>query len=218
MEDRDEPQLVAEIKSVQCSLNISRGRYDEAIRLNSEAFKLYSRSANPLGEARVRVSRGIIYHAAGLPKRAFAPTVAALRVAKMLDAEELRLLIYMNLIVFASDIDDLASAGLWLGSARPLFAEASSRIRQQFDWVEGVYLVASGSYREAREKLKGLRSQFSSLNMLGHLSTVSLDLARIELRLGNRSEARAFLECVLDICGSLDIEHQRKEALALLED
>lgn len=207
----DRPAESGEILSMQATLRRWQRRFEDALELASAAIPLLQASGQSEQLARTYLLRGIVNRELGDFEAAVADNELALTLVDADRLQALRLTAHFNLTRVLVD------------SGSPRAEQAISTLRRvaqetpraqelgSVDWLEGLFAASRERWGAAMEHLEAARRDLESRGRSELLAVLSLDLAQVALRRGERQEARTSVERALPVFQALAV---REEYLA----
>ncbi|HJX29760.1 MAG TPA: hypothetical protein VJ885_17800 [Thermoanaerobaculia bacterium] len=213
-QDPVERALYLDLRS---SLLRAQRRFDEALKVLSEAAAIFRQHGHPHRAGRSLVKMSTVHHCAGDVVGAIPLLFKALRLIDPEKEPRLLLSAHHNLI------DDLAEAGCFIEAQKlyrqtlPLyrdFPDASTQNRRK--WVKGKIFLGLGQVQRAESLFLAAREGFITDGVSYDVALVSLDLASVYARQGRTSDLRRIAEEMLPIFSSLQIQREALAALSFL--
>lgn len=208
--------LEARVYDLEASMRADQKRLAEACALYREASRLYAEAGDSHLVARTQINLG---RAEGYAKNfpaAISGLYFGLMGADLAREPGLGLTGAHNLILFLAEAGHPTVAAHLLKILRPLhdlrpLDNEILRLR----WMEGRLLAALLRAEEARELLDGVRKGFVALDFAYDAALAALDVAGVELQLGNRSRVRQLALEMVPVFQSREIHREARAALAL---
>ena len=213
-QDPVERALCLDLRS---SLLRAQRRFDEALKILSEAASIFRQHGHPHRAGRSLVKMSTVHHCAGDMAGAIPLLFKALRLIDPEKEPRLLLSAHHNLI------DDLAEAGRFIEAQKlyrqtlPLyrdFPDASTQNRRK--WVKGKISLGLGQMQRAESLFLVAREGFVADGVSYDVALISLDLALIYARQGRTTDLKRIAEEMLPIFSSLQIQREALAALAFL--
>jgi tetratricopeptide (TPR) repeat protein len=213
-----EPDVLAEVDSLEGSLRRDQRRFGESERLLNRAAAHWAAGHDALGLARTLLTLGSLHFHRGRAAEALAHAEAALRTLPSAAPARLRLCAEHNRVDYLCDLEHYDVAFELLAEARPLYDEhADAWTRLRLAWVEGRIARGLGEPERAREKLEAARDGFRAADAAYDTALVSLELAQLHLEEGRPADARALAAETVALFRALEVPREAALALAQLE-
>ncbi len=211
-----DPLVEGRVRDLEASLRVSQRRFKEGIDLYREASRLYAEVGDSHLVARTQINLG---RAEGYAKN-FPAAISGLHFglmsADLAREPGLGLTGAHNLVLFVAEAGYPAVAAHLLRILRPLHdLRPLDNDILRLRWMEGRLLAALLRAQEARELLEGVRKGFVALDLAYDAALAALDVAAVELQLGNRSRVRELALEMVPVFQSREIHREARAALAL---
>ncbi|MFP3938730.1 MAG: hypothetical protein ACLF0P_00340 [Thermoanaerobaculia bacterium] len=212
-----DPLEEAELASLTASFLRDRGRLWEALRASDREIQLSREAGDAHGEGRALLRRSTVLR----ELKAVAEALQGLRTAEKLfniaQEPRLKFLAVNNLAVYLSDRGRSEDALRFASKARRLGKEIAGAIDcLRSLWSEGRIYRSIGQSPPARSRFEAARDEFTQLGIPVEAALVSLDLARLRLEEGRRSEAARLAREALPVFATRNIPRETRTALQLL--
>ncbi len=209
----------AEILGFRASLRNTQGRFDEARRLLSRAFRLYQQVGDRHQQGRTLILKGMVVGEGGGLKDGI--TLLRKGLARIdADAEpRLTLAARHNLIWFLNDLGRHAQAETVLDESRPLYLAVGNRMHLvRLRWLEGRIALGLDRLDDARQSLSLARDAFLQQEIAFDAAMVSLDLAMVHARLGEVSEVKRIVVEIVPVFQACQVNPEAIAALLLFRE
>jgi len=183
--------LHARIASLESSLLVDQGRFEEAVELLDRARNRISRLDETQLEARLLVSKGVAlsYYE---PALAIEAHRAALPLIDASENPRLALCAKQGIIYCLNAVGRGQEALVRLHQARSLFDQFSDRWSQlNYRWTEARITFDLGQVAEAEVAFRGLWQEALDLGLHLETALIVLDLMEVEISLGHYQRAAA---------------------------
>lgn len=170
------------------SLRLFHREFEAATALAAEAAGCYRSAGNLRGESAAAVKLGIAHIYAGNPESAFEPLQAGLDLAQRCDAEDLARAATNNLVRCFIDLGRPIAAYLLFMRAQAVFEVCEDTLHLlKWQWQGAMIERDLGLLPAAAARLLEVREGFLERGLRVEVADVSLDLAEVYLRLGDRA-------------------------------
>jgi tetratricopeptide (TPR) repeat protein len=184
----DDPEVHAEICSLEASLRQDQRRFDEAQKLLSRAVLLHRQALSGVGVAKALIQKGAVHRGKGEVAEALACLEEAAGVLGDEERSDLRLCAVSNRALCLCDLDRHDEAKALVEEHRDLYDVAGDDwARLRLAWLEGRIAHGLGE-AAAEEHLETARRGFLAAGNDFNAALVSLDLAVLYLEQGRRQE------------------------------
>lgn len=183
--------LYARIASLESSLLVDKGRFEEAVELLDRARNRIARLDETQLEARLLVSKGVAlsYYE---PALAIEAQREALPLIDSSENPRLALCAKQGMIASLNAIGRSQEALVRLHQTRSLFDQFSDRWSQlNYRWTEARITFDLGQVAEAEVALRGLWQEALDLGLHLETALIVLDLMEVEISLGHYQRAAA---------------------------
>jgi len=187
----DDPEVHAEICSLQASLLQDQRRFDEAEQLLARAVLLHRQALAGVGVAKALIQKGAVHRGKGELTAALECLEEATAVLSVERRDELMLCAVSNRALCLCDLGRYREAAALVAAHRDLYAAAGddwSRLR--LCWLEGRIAHGLGE-AVAEERLQAASRGFLAAGNDFNAALVSLDLALLYLEQGRMEELEA---------------------------
>lgn len=190
-EGTGDPTVRAQIASLESSVLIDQGRFEEAVAMLDRARHRIVRLAETQLEARLLVSKGLALSYYD-PARAIEVQQEAIRLIDAAENPRLALCAKQVLITSLNAIGRNQEALLRLQQARSLFDQFSDRWSQlHYRWTEARITFDVGNVAEAETAYRELWKEALDLGLHLETALIVLDLMEVEIALGRYQRAAA---------------------------
>ena len=216
-EGTGDPPVRAQLFSTLLSLRMAQRRFSEAIQLGDEAGRIYQEIGDNDALAGTLVQKAIAYIYAGDPADAVPILNRAIPLISPQDDPHLLLAACHNLVRCYLDLERPEQALSLFFEMRGLYREVDDALIQvRAGAQEGYMLRDLGHLQAAETALIRARDGFSEHKLVYEAATVSLDLAAIYVRLGDREKLEEIVATTVPIFRSLGVDREAMAALLQL--
>ncbi|MEM7483103.1 MAG: tetratricopeptide repeat protein [Acidobacteriota bacterium] len=212
-----DPLFQAELYSLRGSLAQYQRRFDLAFQLLHRSFRLFERHEDLNGATRALLKLALAHVYRGDPEEGLPHAERALALAAGSEDTRLKLYAFHNLVLILTEAGRVDEAAWHAHRVRPLFDAAGHRLdRLRFDWLTTRIGAELGVLEPAARAFDRLRKGYADEGMPFEAALVSLDLAAVYARLGERRKLRLLAQETQEILRSLGVGRDHLAALFLL--
>ena len=214
----EDPSLLAEVCSLEASLQIARGRLPAARELIRDAARLYRRVGEREGLVKVLVQRGMLERQDDHPAAAVASHAKALAMAQEDDLPNLAATAAGNLALALCDLERFGEAEDVLERHGTLLrCHSDPRSRPLVRNIRGRVAWGLGRRREAEELLLGARDELVAQRRPLHAGVAALDLAVLYLEEGRTAEVQETARLLAGLFAAEDVDPMVVASLMVLQ-
>jgi tetratricopeptide (TPR) repeat protein len=206
--------VYAEVDSAEAVLHIDQRRFSKAEDLLSRSIALYALSGAQEKAAHPLLTLGLLYYNQGNYPAAVEATKDALNSIHSDRDRRLYVSARFNLALFLCEAGRYGEANEAILQDRALFSEFLDPYTQlRLMWLKGKVAVGFGQWESAEGSLRRTREGFILQRHGYDAAMVSLDLARVCLKLGKVAEVQQLAEEVFE---TFTLEGVQREAVSAL--
>jgi tetratricopeptide (TPR) repeat protein len=207
-----------ELLKLTSSLRINQNRFDEAARITNQVIALYRAGRDHHREGAALIKKGLALGHQGHYGEAI-PVIRS-GLSRINAAQEPLLLRAgkHNLCFCLFESGEHENAGRLIEELRPLYQEsADGTLLARFRWLEGQLATHLGRFKEAEARLREARDFFLDWKIGADVVLVSIDLAGVHARAGQRRQVREVLDEVIPLAEALGLRQETLMARLLYE-
>jgi len=213
-----DPLEEARLLDLKALLLSDQGWFEEAAELLDTVVEIYDDVEDPHRKGRALIAKGICLGRAGWPQLAVDLILSGLALLDRKLEPRLALTARQELAWFLVECGRSDNAQRQLDRVRAdLLGDEDPRAELRMEWLEARIAHLSGRWPEAELSLGRLLQRFVSGGNGYEVAMVMLDMARLHLDQGKRSEIRRLAEDVVPVVLSLDIHRQAAAALVTFQ-
>jgi tetratricopeptide (TPR) repeat protein len=211
--------LLARLADLSASLFCDQRRFAEAFQMLDTAYTLYQRLGASHDAARVLVMKGLYTGYAGNAEEGLQILAQALAGIERDRDPRLVFRTLHNILLFRVELGEFEEARRQLQRMQPLYDRYAGR----HDWaklrgIEAKITLGLGDLPRAEALFREVRRDFDAVGLGYQAATISLDLAAVCLRLGNKTEVRRLVSEAVATFRALGVEREAMAALLMLTD
>ncbi len=187
--------------ALRARLLIEKSQYDTALFLIEEALPI---AGSRLTRLRLLIDRGSVLRRTGAYGMALSAYQEASKLATTLEEKRLLWAITFNEALCACDLKDFQGASTRLGMLRHVAFEHGRAIEiLRLRWLEAKIAAGQGRLGEAATELGEIWQSFSGKRMWLDAAKAAIELAAVELELGNSSRVKILATASAEVFAAL---------------
>jgi tetratricopeptide (TPR) repeat protein len=213
-----DPLEEARLLDLKANLLSDQECFEEAAELMDMVIEIYDEVQDPHRKGQSLIAKGQYLGLSGSPDRAIATLAEGLSLLDREIEPRLALLARHSLAWFLNDCGDFAGAQRELDGCRQVrgpFWEPEMALRSE--WLEARIVHRAGRFEEAETRFRRLRLRFTDLGRRYEALMVTLDLARLYLEQGRKTEVYPLIDEALPVLLAQSSSWQAATALGGLQ-
>lgn len=211
--------LLARLADLSASLFCDQRRFAEGFQMLETAYTLYQRLGALHDAGRILVMKGLYTGYAGNAEEGLQILAQALAAIDRDRDPRLVFRTLHNILLFRVELGEFEEARRQLQRMRPLYDRYAGR----HDWaklrgIEAKITLGLGDLPRAEALFREVRRDFDAAGLGYQAASITLELAAVCLRLGNKTEVRRFVSEAVATFRALGVEREAMAALLMLAD